>query len=109
MKKVNKFLKPGTIASYLRTQHKFRRSQMQKNVAHIQDYAAEESTQINHGQEHEVQIEQEIGLGAKQQDLEHIGSECQQEINQNPTMEIGVAEPTVAIVANEDAFTSSAG
>ena len=109
MKKVNKFLKPGTIALYLRTQRKFRRSQMQKNVAHIQDHVSEESTQINHGQEHEEQMEQEMGLGVEQQDQEHIDSEYQQEINQNPTMKIGVAEPTVAIVANEDAFTSSAG
>ena len=34
--------------------------------------------------------------------------EYQQEINQNPTMKIGVAEPAVAIIANEDAFTCSA-
>ena len=81
---------------------------MQKNVAHIQDHASEESTQINHGQEHEEQVEQEMGLGVEQQDQEHMDSEHQQEINQNSTMEIGVAEPTVAIVANEDAFTSSA-
>ena len=108
MKKANKLLKPGTIASYLRTQRKFRRSQMRKNVAHIQDHVSGESTQINHGQKHEEQVEQEMGLGVKQQDQEHIDSEYQQEINQNSTMEIGVAEPTVAIVANEDAFTSSA-
>ena len=50
-----------------------------------------------------------MGLGVEQQDQEHIDSEHQQEINQNPTMEIGMAESTVAIVANEDAFTSSAG
>ena len=82
---------------------------MRKNVAHIQDHALEESTQINHGQEHEEQMEQEMGLGVEQQDQEHIDSEYRQEMNQNPTMEIRVNEPTVAIIANEDAFTSSAG
>ena len=66
MKKANKLLKPGTIASYLRTQRKFRRSQMPKNVAHIQDHVSEESTQINHGQEHEQQMEQEMELGVEQ-------------------------------------------
>ena len=50
-----------------------------------------------------------MGLGVEQQDQEHIDSEYQQKINQNPTMEIGVVEPTVAIIANEDAFTSSVG
>ena len=50
-----------------------------------------------------------MGLRVEQQDQEHTDSEYQQEINQNPTMEIRVAEPTMAIIANEDAFTSSAG
>ena len=78
-----------------------------KNRAHIQDHASEESTQINHGQEHEEQIEQEMGLGVEQQDQEHIDSEYQQEINQNPTMKIGVAGPAAIIITNEDALTSS--
>ena len=82
MKKVKKFLKPGSIASYLRTQHRFCRSQTQKNVAHIQDHESEESTQINHGQGYEEQTEQEMRLGIEQQDPEHIDSEYQQEINQ---------------------------
>ena len=82
---------------------------MQNNVAHIQNHASEESTQINHGQEHEEQMEQEMGLGVEQQDQEHIDSEYQQKINQNPTMKIEVARPVLVIVANEDAFTSSAG
>ena len=77
MKKEKKFLKPGSITSYLRTQRKFCRSQMQKIVAHIQDHESEESTQVNHGQEHEEQMEQEIGLGVEQQDLEHIDSKYQ--------------------------------
>ena len=82
---------------------------MQNNVAHIQNHASEESTQINHGQEYEEQMEQEMGLGVEQQDQEHIDSEYQQEINQNPTMEIEVAEPTETIIANEDTFINSTG
>ena len=47
-----------------------------------------------------------MGLGVEHQGLEHINSEYQQEINQNPTMEIGVVGPVVATIANEDAFTN---
>ncbi|KAM0944890.1 hypothetical protein DsansV1_C11g0113741 [Dioscorea sansibarensis] len=80
-----------------------------RNGAHIQDHASEESTQINHGQEHEEQMEQEMGLEVELQDLDLIDYEYQQETNQNPIMKIGVAGPAMAIIANEDAFTSSAG
>ena len=52
---------------------------------------------------------QEMGLGVELQDLEHIDSEYQQEINQNLTMEIGVVGPVVATIANENAFTNKAG
>ena len=48
MKKAKKFLKPGSVASYLQTQHNICRSQPQESVAHIQDHASGESTQINH-------------------------------------------------------------
>ncbi|KAH7663263.1 hypothetical protein IHE45_14G042300 [Dioscorea alata] len=81
--KKTKFVKPGTIASYLRAQHKLRRSQAHGNVVHTRDHALEEATQTNHDQEHEVQMEQEMSIGLKQQGLDHIVSENQQEINQN--------------------------
>ncbi|KAH7654254.1 putative transposase Ptta/En/Spm plant protein [Dioscorea alata] len=103
MKKTKKFVKPGTIASYLRAQRKLRRSQAHGNVLHTRDHALEEAPQTNHDQEHEVQMEQEMSIGLEQQGLD------QQEINQNSTMQIRVPPPTIATVANEDAITSSAG